>query len=367
MPSVITRPFQVRLPPGGLLCLALILLTPLNPAVAQEEGAAAESAQPRKLFESSETLALTIRAPWRKLISDAGNEKPYPATMTYTDESGQAQTVDITVERRGLTRQRICAFPPIRLRFDKTQVKGTAFRGQKALKMVTHCDTGDRWEQYYVKELLAYRMYNRVTELSFRVRPLAVQYVEADGGSSRSPRFAFLIEDDSDVAGRNSLEKVDLLDIEPEQLEPQTANRLALFQYMIGNVDWSTLGGPGAELCCHNAKLMGANPTNDLIAVPYDFDSAGLVDAAYAAPNEGLPIVEVTDRLFRGFCVHNQTLESARHEFLALEPEIFALVRAESRLSPRNLKIMSRFLNEFFDTLKSDRAFNKEIIRRCRK
>ncbi|MEJ8567377.1 hypothetical protein [Elongatibacter sediminis] len=349
------------------LIIALFLLFIGFHASAQEETQPAGDAKPLKLFESETELALEIEAPWRRLIRDRSNEDPYPATLTWTDETGRTQSVPATVERRGLTRQRVCDFPPIRLRIDKTDVKGTTFRGQKSLKMVTHCDKGKRWEQYYVKEYLAYVLYNQVTDLSFRARPLEVRYVEAEGGSSQSGKFAFLIEDDSDVAKRNDLKKIDLFEIDPEQLEPVTASEYALFQLMIGNVDWSSLGGPGSEKCCHNAKLIGTDTQADLVAIPYDFDSSGIVDAHYAAPNDNLPIRYVTQRLFRGFCVHNPTLPAAREKFLGLETQMLEAVQNLPQLSGRSVKVVSRYLEDFFDILKNDRSFEKNVIRKCRK
>ncbi len=348
--------------------LILALLSATGPARAQDDGDSGGEPKPLKLFESAETLSIEIEAPWRRLQRDARNQDPYPATMTWTDETGRTVTVPVTVGRRGLTRQVVCPFPPIRIRMEKEDVKGTTFRGEKSLKMVTHCDKGDRFEQYYIKEYLAYLMYNRVTDLSFRVRALDVKYAESEGGSSQSGRFAFVIEDDSDVAKRNGMKKMGLYDIDPEQLEPVTGSRYALFQYMIGNVDWASLGGPGSEKCCHNAELIGAEgATENLVAVPYDFDSAGLVDAHYAAPPEGLPIRQVTDRLFRGFCAHNSTLQQARQEFLGLESDMYAIVNDEPRLSSRNNKIITRFLDEFFEVLKDDGAFEEEITGSCRK
>ncbi|MDX1397911.1 MAG: hypothetical protein R3204_05230, partial [Oceanospirillum sp.] len=64
-----------------------------------------------------------------------------------------AVVLDLTVERRGIKRQDACRFPPIRLRFEKDVVKGTAFRGEKSLKMVTHCEKSDRFDQYYILEM----------------------------------------------------------------------------------------------------------------------------------------------------------------------------------------------------------------------
>ena len=69
---------------------------------------------------------------------------------------------------------------------------------------------------------------------------------------------------------------------------------LALFQYLIGNTDWSALYG-------HNTvALQDANET--LNVVPYDFDFSGLVDLSYAVPAPELSIRTVRRRVFRGFC-----------------------------------------------------------------
>ena len=43
--------------------------------------------------------------------------------------------------------------------------------------------------------MMAYRMYNQVTDYSFRVRPLTVNYIDADTGNEEPGRFAFVIED----------------------------------------------------------------------------------------------------------------------------------------------------------------------------
>jgi len=358
--------------PGITVRLALFAMIGLMfwaiGAHAQEQSELGDKSKKEKLFTSDETLAVTLSAPWREIVRNKKNQHPYPATIEFTDSDGQKRSIPLTVQRRGLTRQSVCTFPPIRLRFEKDAVKGTIFRGQKSLKMVTHCnDRGDRWEQYYVKEMLAYRMYNLITERSFRVRPLSITYVDSERNSADDPRFAFLIEDDSDVAKRNKLKKFDIRRVPPNRLESLDASRLALFQFMIGNVDYSALKGPGAEDCCHNAKLIGPEDGSELYAVPYDFDVSGLVNAHYAVPNAGLPIRKVTDRLYRGYCVHNSTLEAARQEFLANEQAIYGLVTAESRLNSRIEKLALNYLEDFFDILKNDKEFDEEVIQKCRR
>ena len=359
--------------------ISLLSLIVLLPSVAaQQEGG---GSTPEKLFDSVDILEISMTAPWHELVGDKNFTGSYPASLSYTDDSGNEVSIDLTVERRGLTRQRVCKIPPIKLRFVKGAAKGTMFRGQKSLKMVTHCQKDSDYQQYYILEMLAYRMYNLLTDYSFRVRPLTVTYFQADAKESSSsfsffkketsagPVFAFLIEDDKDVANRFDLNKLNVPRIKPSQLDTGESALLGLFQYMIGNVDWAATVGPQPDECCHNVKLIGPEPTrpgDTIYAVPYDFDSSGLVDASYATPNEGLPIRQVTQRLYRGFCVSNPGLEEARQTILEKEQDIYGLVKAESRLKAGRQKKALKYLDGFFKIMKDDKKFRREIVEECR-
>ncbi len=348
------------------LCLFLVLLFLIAPLPATEKEISA--AKQAKLFSRSGPIAVSITAPWREIERKARYQGGYPAKMEFTDELGKTTTLNLTVERRGLTRQAVCRFPPVKLRFKKKEVKGTTFRGQKSVKMVTHCQTSARFEQFYILEMLAYRMYNIITDFSFRVRPLAVTYVDSKRGVQGDPRFAFLIEDDSDVARRNGQKKLEIAKTTKERLEPRETVNLALFQYMISNLDWSAVGGPDKNRCCHNAKLIGQNPNKDPVySIPYDFDAAGLIDAPYAVPPDKLPVNDVTQRLYRGFCVHNEYLEDGRQRFLENEQAILALLTDEPLLNAHSRKKALVFLQKFFEILKDDQDFDKKIRAKCRK
>ena len=319
----------------------------------------------KPLFRTNDTVKLEISAPWRALRRE-DEEKAWPATVSWVDAQGQNQSRDITVERRGISRQRVCEFPPIRIRFGKRVKDDGLFEGQKSLKMVTHCDDNERYQQYYILEMLAYRVYNLITDYSFRVRPLEVTYRDVDSDRTPEPVFAFLIEDDKDVARRKGLEKLDIANTAPDRLDSLEASRLALFQMMIGNLDWSPITGPD-EKCCHNTKLIGQDPRADpVIAIPYDFDSTGLVDPPYAVPPESLPVRSLKQRLFRGYCANNSTLQQVRDELLQLRPAIESLFVDEGRLTSRYRKKALKFLEPFFETLADDRDFRKDIVEECR-
>jgi len=348
------------------LCLVSVLLLPVSTVHGAEKQNS--TPEPAKLFTASDPISVTISAPWRDIERKKKYQGTYPANIEFTDDLGNATSLNMTVERRGRTRQVVCRFPPIKLQFDKKVVKGTSFRGQKSLKMVTHCQTSSRYEQLYVLEMLAYRMYNIITDFSFRVRPLGVTYVDSEHAVQQGPKFAFLIEDDSDVAKRNGQKKLKIGRSNVNRLESREANNFALFQYMIANLDWSALSGPDKNKCCHNSKLIGRDPINEPVyVIPYDFDAAGLVDAPYAVPPDNLPVNNVRQRLYRGFCVHNSTMEDARQHFGDNEGAILALVRNEPQLQSGPRKKALKFLNKFFEILKDDRQFQKKIIAKCRK
>ena len=325
------------------LCTTLTLLLVTIPVPAAEKDAS--SPKPAKLFTNSKPLTVTAYAPWRDLEQKERYQGTYPAKIEFTDELGNKTSLDMTVERRGRTRQVVCRFPPIKLRFDKQEVKGSTFRGQKSLKMVTHCQTSSRYEQFYVMEMLIYRMYNLITDFSFRVHPLSITYVDTKHKNTSDPKFAFLIEDDSDVAKRNGQKKLKVTKAAKKRLDSKETSNFTLFQYMISNLDWSAISGPGVENCCHNAKLVGQDPLKDPIyPVPYDFDAAGLINAPYAVPPDNLKIRKVTQRLYRGFCINNDTLVESRQRFLDSEQDILALVSNESLLTSSTRKRALNFL-----------------------
>lgn len=321
----------------------------------------------RPLFASDAALAVTLQAPWSELKKKTTPSVRHPAVLSYSDAQGRRHRIDASVETRGITRLSVCRFPPLRLRFAPITVAGTVFEGQASLKLVTHCRPGQVWEQYYLQEMLAYRIYNRVTDHSFRVRPLDIIYQGLSGGKTDLPQFAFLIEDVDDMARRNGRKESRQATFAPHDFDAVALSRLMLFQYLIGNTDWEVLSGPKKDKCCHNIRVTSAGASDGLIAVPYDFDSSGMVDAQYAGPHESLPIKKVTERLFRGFCRHNDALETVRREFLGHRQAIFSLLENESRLNPRRRRTLVDYFESFYLTLESQSRFAREISGKCRK
>jgi hypothetical protein len=344
----------------GLTAVAWMLASP----------AAAKS----DLFSDEAPLQLVINAPFPALVRAAkSNTNPFPATLSVTDGAGPAQSFPIELRARGLTRRTggYCSFPPLSLNFDKAAVKGTVFQGQKKLKLVTYCNTPADQEQRIVLEYLAYRLYNLVTPMSYRVRAADVTYRNGDKDGVK--RFGFLIEDIDDVAGRNHREELTATSkqVSAAQLDARAAGRAAMLEFMIGNLDWDFLAAPAGADCCHNSRFIAAKDATPatataVVPLPYDFDYSGLVDAPYAVAPESLRVNGVTDRLYRGYCVSSGEMPAVIEEFRGRRAEMMTLISDHPRLNPRFRAKAARFMDGFFAVLDDPARVQAQIIKKCR-
>jgi hypothetical protein len=97
------------------------------------------------------------------------------------------------------------------------------------------------------------------------------------------------------------------------------------------------------------------------IPVAYDFDSAGLVDAPHAVPNERLPIKTVRQRLYRGRCRPPDELAPIFARFEELRPAILALFTEQQGLDAKVAERAREYIEDFYavlgDEQRRDRAF----------
>ena len=349
---------------GLALVLTSMFVAPVTQAQAQEE----EKPKPTKLFKDDSMLHVTLTGPWRTIERRKTNPEKYPVKLEYQDDNGRKQTLNVDVATRGLTRlERVCDFPPLKVWFDKEQAKSTNFRGQSSLKLVTHCKSSTAYQQYYVKEYLSYRIYNLITPYSFRVRPLMISYLDGEDDKKPLVRFGFLIEDVDDVAKRRDLKELEIPKVRYTKLDPEETAYYSLFQYMLSNLDWSATGGRDPEECCHNTKLIAEGiDTLPVYAIPYDLDSSGLVNAPYAAPPDALKVRSITQRLYRGFCFHNDELPGALDRFREKKQEILGLFENEELLTGKTRIRAVKYIEGFYSNLETPDGVRKHLTDKCR-
>jgi len=289
------------------------------------------------------------------------NTSYQPAVFTMYGENGDSLSVSVKIKARGEFRRQECSFSPIRIKFKKDDFTNSTVKEYNKLKWVTHCQSGKGQSDKVIEEYLIYKAYAYLTEFSFRVRLMEIEYV--DTGSKRSPGFyyAFLIEDIDQVAHRNGALELKVRNLHPEHGDREISTIMPMAMYMIGFTDWEVM-------TMHNIKLIQIKNSNRRpIPIPYDFDYSGLIDPAYALPPEFLGISDVTQRVFRGFCRVDSEWADARKLFLENKDNILNLWQNDTLLNPRVKNTDLQYLEEFFDIIADDKKFSKTIKAECRK
>jgi hypothetical protein len=312
------------------------------------------------LFRHDAPLVLRLEIDLRTLLRDRGDERQeYDGTLRYRTAGGDSGAIDVEVRTRGIFRLKHCSFPPLRIDFPKTRAAGTPFAGQDKLKLVTHCrDRRSPYEQNLLKEYALYRAYQAVTDRGFRTRLAHVTYVDTARADTIT-RWAFLIESDDELARRLGVEIVEADNIHDLRIEPEAMTLVAVFQYLIGNTDWSVWQR-------HNITI-ARRPDGALLAIPYDFDFAGAIAAPYATTPPQLPIRSVRERLYRGFCQSDSLTTTVAARFTATRDSVYAALRAVPDLEPGELRELLGYFDDFYRTIGDPRATRRELIQSCRR
>lgn len=319
--------------------------------------AATTAASP--LFSDHAPVELTLTGPLHTLFASGSDEAALPFRLRADGD------IRVAVRIRGKSRQRVCRFPPLRLRFPAAQAPDSVFAGQDKLKLVTHCAEGDRATAAVIGEYAAYRILNQLTPLGYRVRLARITYIDTD---QRFPapitRPGFFIESDEELAARTGLSAVDETGITLGSLDPSHTALVFVFQYLVGNTDWSLVMADGDTACCHNVDVF--NEGGQRFLVPYDFDLAGLAHASYAKPDPSLRIGSVTQRLYRGYCIPGLPLAEAIERIRAERDAILGIVGSAPLLSEKQKNKKTRFLEQFYDRadepLRQVRSFEKRCL-----
>jgi hypothetical protein len=318
-------------------------------------------AENRALFQSTDTLSLTLTTNFGAVTNDRDPEstKAYPGVIQMTDPNKGAIEIPVQVSARGNLRRRDCEFVPLRIAFPHDAAQGTPFEMRGAsLKLVTHCRNSTEYEQFILREYLAYRLSNLVTAGSFRTRLARITYVDSAKRKTLTIRYAIFIEDDDDVARRLGGKIVDK-QFHLNQLHPVALLEMTLFEFMIGDTDYSIFGQ-------HNVRVVEA-ATGLVYPIPYDFDVSGLVNVPYAIPDPRLHLQYLTDRLYRGPCRTPQQLQPFLNIFRLKKPDVLAAVESVPDLTPLNRRQASRFLEGFFSLIDRPSRVKRNVIDTCLK
>ena len=311
-------------------------------------------------FQSQDPIEVTFTTNIGKIRGDKRENPPWrPATLTYRGTEGSLVTVPVKARTRGIWRLKMCEFPPLRLNFSKETSKGTIFNTLDKPKLVSYCHDMDSYEQYILQEYQLYRIYQLLTPVSHKARLLKFVYADSADGKVRARRYGIVMEEPNALAARLGGNVIEQKGARASDLDPLQDALFGVFQYFIGNTDFSVAG-------LHNVELFFSS-TGGVMPIAYDFDFAGAVNARYAVPDSTLRIPSVRQRLFRGYCTDPDAYGKAFAVFNEKKPEIYALYSDSiGKLMDRGtVKETLRYFDEFYDTINNQRAAKRSIIESC--
>jgi hypothetical protein len=264
----------------------------------------------------------------------------------------------VRVRTRGIWRLKNCEFPPLRLDIGDKKSKHTQLHDLGKPKLVSYCRDTDTYEHYVLQELQLYRIYRLLTPASHRVRLLRLTYADSASSKVLTTRYAFISEDPDALADRLGGHVLDAKGAGPNSLDPRPTALAFVFQYMIGNTDfsWAAL---------HNAEIVTVS--NAYTPVAYDFDFAGAVNASYATTDPVLRIRSVRERMFRGYCANAAEYPAVLQLFRDRKDAIYALYRDEiGQLLPANaVKETLGYFDEFYASIKDQRTAERVVLSGC--
>jgi hypothetical protein len=312
------------------------------------------------LFESNEILEISLSFDIAKFVREKSKDEYLDAILTINISKEDSIIRKIRVKSCGNMRNKYCKFPPVVLNFKKTEFVNENLYKLGKVKFYTHCRNGN--EEYLFKEYLVYRLYNVLTDYSFRVRMARITYNDIYNKKKPVVSYGFFMEPTHSLEERLSAIRVGEVPLTQNNIMPEMIDRMAIFSYMIGNTDWSVSNQ-------HNCKIFIQKdlnrPDKDII-IPFDFDYAGIVNTDYAIPGDGLNIESVCERIYIGICRNEEEFLIALKEFSDKKEELYSIIQEFDPISYRGKKDMIRYLDEFYKLFNDRNAIVKVFLNECK-
>ena len=341
-----------------LICIALyqpIAAQSFSPVTFVSEEAVSQKSI-FKLLQRDDVLQLSITTDIGELLEGKGKEKYIPAQIAYNDLTNNEVVWNIESRQRGKFRRKICDFPPLKLRFSKNDLAEQGLKTFHTLKLVTHClDDVYAAKNNVLKEYLAYKLYNELTDKSLQVQVVKITYIDSKKKYPKLKRYGFIIENHHEMAERLEGKVVEYFNPDYSLMNKKAEITMAMFQYMIGNEDWDVVMG-------RNIKMLEPQNAGLLFAVPYDFDFAGIVKAEYARPNTALGLTSVLERSYQGKFKDKAAVSEIITHFQLKKNKFYQIVKEFKLMDKLNRKLMTNYLDSFFQELEYDKIIDNSPI-----
>jgi len=306
------------------------------------------------LFDSEDILEISLRFDIAYFKKKKTSEEYLDAILTFHYNENDSVNRNIRLQARGERRNELCSFPPIRLNIEDSDLGYNDIEKVKNIKLVTHCNPSDIYEDYLFMEYLVYKLFRIVTDTSFRVRLMQINYVDTGKRGKNETRYGFMIEPARMVANRLDGVEIEDIVIREHYIDQQCLDIVSMFQYMIGNTDWYIPN-------LHNLKVFRINnySLSNVVIIPYDFDYSGIINTYYAVPHEEQPIETVLERMYLGPERSDEQLNDIIERFRKYKDTFILTINQFEYLDQRYKTNMVRYIESFYKDLEDETLLKK--------
>lgn len=352
---------MTRYPARYIFLSMFLLLSCLASGQEEIENTPETELQLGNLFVEDSPLPLTLQFDMKKLQATRKKGDYHDALLLTGEGDILSEGWPVRIKTRGIFRRQHCSVPPLWINVKNSGMETVGLAGVSKIKLVARCRNTKSYKNYVLKEYLVYKMYELLTPYSFRTRLVRLTYVDSSRDMEVYECWAYLIEPMEKMTRRLNARQVKNDELSMRRVQPHAMDRLAMFQFMIGNTDYSITG-------LHNVKILGLDKpgTLGIVPVPYDFDFTGLVNTIYAHPREGIGIDDVRQRYYEGPCrseaLHMQVVE----EFRVLEELWMELIMTFEYLDEEVRIEMVEYLESFFSESAREQFVQRRIQPTCK-
>jgi hypothetical protein len=316
-----------------------------------------------RLFEDDTILDIALQFDLSTYLKTKPKEEYMRGKITFHPGMTDSMTRDIRIRTRGVFRNMWCFYAPLELNFKNGDFGYADLDSIGKIKLVPQCSSASESAKYVLIEYLIYKMYSVLTDTSFRVRLLNINYIDSENRKKPFTQYGFLIEPLKMLNARTNSVEVVSRGVTQKSIYPGVMDRVAIFNYMVGNYDWAV---PNR----HNIKVIKPltfDNVNLAVAVPYDFDWTGLVNASYAIPDDKITgTTTVRERIFLGVCRSREDYRKDLEQFLEKKDEFYRLINEFPYLNEKQKRDMIYYLDEFYELCSGRQRILEVFLNSCK-
>lgn len=309
-------------------------------------------------IKQDSALELYLTQDW-KTLEKKKKEKSYQAAQVmFITADLDTVLLPGKVRTRGHMRLEICSLPPLKLKFEKSDLAQHELSPMNEMDIVQPCHESKEYYQYILKEYLAYKLWELVSPYYFSTQLVRIHYTNPDGSMAHDPSYAFLVENTEELVERIGGRPNKTPIISNSAVDKGPMLTVALFQFMIGNTDWYIQNRHNLEFVVIPGHML-------LVPIPYDFDYSGLVSAPYAVHHESLELTSVHSRYYQGWCFTASEVEDALKVFHEQKQNILNMPGRIEGLDEGSAREARAYLSAFFEIIENPKKLENQVIRHC--